>query len=127
MKIRVGFVSNSSSASFIIEIKDIGENKFFEEIHNEYGQLYCNLFTVTKEKFYENLNNNKKQINILKRIIKDNIKITIKNKNIKVQEDTMMYNELQEDTTPLFKALVMLFLVKLSKEYKSKAYITKDD
>lgn len=43
MKIRNGFVSNSSSASYTVEVRDIGEQDFFGRLQAEYSWSALNL------------------------------------------------------------------------------------
>ena len=40
MKIRIGFVSNSSSSSYIVEIKGINEQDFLNKLYHEYSWKY---------------------------------------------------------------------------------------
>ena len=49
MKIRQGFVSNSSSASYIVKIQNIEEQEFFDRV----ACMYCKGFTFEKEHLLE--------------------------------------------------------------------------
>jgi hypothetical protein len=58
MKMRLGFISNSSSSSYIVEIRGISEEDFLNKLFNEYSWNYFDKSVIEKD-LLKSIKNNK--------------------------------------------------------------------